>query len=225
MTKGFNWQNVYPKAKIITLVLNADDSERFIKAASFEGRKIAADTFRGMPSIAFGAASVALVKAERPAEQVETSPEIKTVEQNAPARPSAEVVILPVVRREKIPPKTEIASTGLSLSKERTFRGERPPAAEIVEKEPSRKWNKARGKLVFKGEITIADKLMVAEAIAKGFPVTKCPPHKYSVEIGQPDAGMGGVYSRTKARKQRIEAHAERRKQRQLAHINNEISP
>ena len=51
---NWSWKDVYPGARIITLVLDADEAAEFMEQAVEEGRVIAPNTVRGMPMVAFG---------------------------------------------------------------------------------------------------------------------------------------------------------------------------
>lgn len=72
------------------------------------------------------------------------------------------------------------------------------------------RWNPVTRKPIKPGEVTAADRKMVADAIAAGFPITKCPPQKHSVEIGQPDAGSP-VIDRERMRRNKAKAIAHKR--------------
>jgi hypothetical protein len=140
------------------------------------------------------------------------------------AEGNSNVVILPCVRRERLdddkPAKPDprprplparakrivvpSSETALTVRPRRSVLDERPPVPPAPEPQPRTKFNPATGKVMRAGEVTAAERQMVADAIAAGFPVTRCPPCKHSAEPGTPI----GVGARSKSRRQRM---AERR--------------
>jgi hypothetical protein len=136
------------------------------------------------------------------------------------AEGGSNVVILPCVRRERIdPPKPAMPArtkrivvpsarpsveTALTVRPRRSVFDELPPVPAAPEPQPRTKFNPATGRMMRAGEVTAAERQMVAEAIAAGFPVTRCPPGKYSADVVEAPL-------RVKTRRQRL---AERREGR-----------
>lgn len=252
----WTWADVYPRHRVVTLVLPEDEAAELLDQARIDGRMIAPDTVLGMPAIAFEnipntpAPAIVPQKAQEgnkscgKPDDATHKPQAADAGQAVRAPRGAggggNIVILPCVRRERLPepapaqpgdkltkplkPATRGPVKGLppmgrvpiapkddiALAPRRSIMDERPPMMREPEETTKRpRWNPATGRLMRPGEITKADRQMVADALANGFPVTRCPPRKYSVEIGQPDAGSPTYQARTKTRCERLSSPAQ----------------
>ena len=111
------WDKIYPDKRIITLILDPFEAEELLDQALSEGKRIGERTIMGMPMIAFGDCAVEPESGERRAASGKPVDPVdldnwralgrKIEHETAPpaARPEENVVILPVVRREKLPEK------------------------------------------------------------------------------------------------------------------------
>ena len=179
---SWSWKDVYPGARMVTLVLDAFEAAELLDQAREEGRLIAPDTVRGMPAIAF-----ADVGPEQPDEQKGTDDE-EAAEEAAPqvaVEPESEGEgsdenDLPEAAetRRPLPASPRHGGGDRSIGGRGVAGPDRTAPAKLMPPTPR------PAPAIGLKRLSPADQALIDAAIAEGR-VTKCPPMKHSVPPGQ----------------------------------------
>ena len=175
MSDNWDWSDLYEGHLKITLLLPDHEAQELLDQASLEGRLVAPDVVKGMPSIVFGEEENA-----PPSDPVPANDDKKEGEKNDAQDPK--ITILPVVQRQPLEPVSKPVGETLSgVSKSRIF-GEQPPAksaptkAELEESKTNKELSEIAAAALKSGKVKI----------------TKCPPMTYSdPEAITPKHGWG----------------------------------
>jgi len=175
MSDNWDWSDLYEGHQKITLLLPDHEAQELLDQASLEGRLVAPNVVKGMPSIVFGEEENA-----PPLEPVPANDDKK--ESKKGDAPDPKISILPVVQRQPLEPLSKpVEETSEVRPKSRIF-AEQPPVKSAPTKAEleQRKTNKELSEIA-------------AEALKSGkVKITKCPPMTYSdPEAVTPKSGWG----------------------------------
>lgn len=203
----FDWSDVYPGTRMVTLVLDEALADEFLAQAADEGMLIAKDVVRGLPAIIAEPAQPAI--ADKSPSATETPDEPDAPE--PVAEPPNNIFILPTVWHERMeetpparpgpcrpktpikrPPKADIKPVETGLNR-RSILDEKPPERDIPTAEPAVRYFAGKGP-VRRGEVTPEDRAMVEAALRDGtVTVTKCPPGHARADYHQTGSDWGTI--------------------------------
>ena len=227
MSGKFDWRLVYPRSRIVTLILDPEEARELLAQAADEGRVVSRGVVRGMPAIAFSERvlpapdngnSFDMDEVEDDEEDGAEAAGAGPIQRAGDAgpdhvadrpadgpEPKGAVLLFTGVWREPIKATDEAVSKAPSKAL-RTDPEPRFPAGSILAEQPPRRDREPAEPeyryfpnkgKVKRGTISAEDRKLVDQALAEGR-VTKCPPGHSRAEYAPAPGGDEWV-SRAKA--------------------------